>query len=278
MTLSKAEIDRFQRDGLLILDIELAETLVDKAVEGVSELLTYSRSDVTFHSHGARIQDAWRFIPHVRQIALDERVVRALRDLFGRRPLPFQTLNFSIGTEQKAHSDTIHFNSRPRGYMAGVWVALEDVDVENGALIYYPGSHLLPQITMRDIGLPPDQNYYHEYENHIAALIAKQHLTPSHGVMKKGQILVWHANLLHGGGPHLDKSRTRYSQVTHYFFEGCEYYTPMLSTETKVCWRNPEWITANAPYDDYQERLRRYANPTLLERVGRKLKKTFAGR
>jgi len=32
------------------------------------------------------------------------------------------------------------------------------------------------------------------------------------------------------------------SQVTHVFFEGCKYYTPMLSEGEEIRWRNPAWI------------------------------------
>jgi hypothetical protein len=46
---------------------------------------------------------------------------------------------------------------------------------------------------------------------------------------KKGQALIWAANLLHGGSAQKDLKRTRYSQVTHYYFKGCSYYTPLGS-------------------------------------------------
>lgn len=46
---------------------------------------------------------------------------------------------------------------------------------------------------------------------------------------RKGQALIWAANLLHGGERHLDPDRTRWSQVTHYYFEDCLYYTPLNS-------------------------------------------------
>jgi hypothetical protein len=35
--------------------------------------------------------------------------------------------------------------------------------------------------------------------------------------------------LWHGGDKHSDRNRTRHSQVTHYFFDGCSYYTPLHS-------------------------------------------------
>ena len=67
-----------------------------------------------------------------------------------------------------------------------------------------------------------------------------------YGLIKKGHALVWSANLLHGGSPANDPERTRKSQVTHYFFEGTRYYTPLMSkdltTEEGIFWRDPEWI------------------------------------
>jgi len=48
---------------------------------------------------------------------------------------------------------------------------------------------------------------------------------------RKGQALIWAANLLHGGSPQHDPKLTRWSQVTHYYFEDCVYYTPAFSDE-----------------------------------------------
>lgn len=48
--------------------------------------------------------------------------------------------------------------------------------------------------------------------------------------MKYGQTLIWAAALIHGGMPVKDKSSSRLSQVTHYFFEGADFYwVPRLS-------------------------------------------------
>ena len=274
MILSEADIESFHRNGYLILGFQFDDALVDRAVAGVSVMYERSGRD-TSYSHGERIQDAWRFEPHVRRIALDERVLQALRELFGREPLPFQTLNFPVGTEQKAHSDTIHFNSRPSGYLAGVWVALEDTDEENGALTYYPGSHLLSEVNMRAVGVTPLEEKYSAYENYIEQVIEVQRLSPGHGVMRKGQALIWHANLLHGGGSHTDENRTRHSQVTHYFFDGCQYYTPLLSAESRLHLRNPEWITANAPYRNFSDYRKERVPSSWMRRLRSRLKKTF---
>lgn len=241
MSLSQQQIDAFHRDGFLILDFKLENGLLDRVIAGVEKF--YDRTGISGRfAHGTRVQDAWRFDAAVRSIALDRRVLKALSQLFGRKPRPFQTLNFPVGTEQKIHSDTIHFNSQPSGFMAGTWVALEDVDENNGALVYYPGSHKLPEITMQDVGVPPSYAHYREYERFIQTLVEQKGLTAQRGILQKGQVLIWHANLLHGGGSHPDKSRTRHSQVTHYYFDGCRYFTPMQSTETEIRWRKPRWI------------------------------------
>ena len=47
--------------------------------------------------------------------------------------------------------------------------------------------------------------------------------------IKKGQAMVWAANLLHGGEKINTPGASRHSQVTHFYFEDCIYYTPRLS-------------------------------------------------
>ena len=156
-------------------------------------------------------------------------MLRTLRQLYGREPLPFQTINFRLGTEQRVHSDAVHFHTDPPTYMCGVWVALEEIDEGNGPLVYYPGSHKLPLVRAEDYAPEPGPHHYPAYEEHVQDLIDKSGLEPKYATLRKGQALIWAANLAHGGSPHRDKSRTRYSQVTHYFFEGCQYYMPMAS-------------------------------------------------
>ena len=93
-----------------------------------------------------------------------------------------------------------------------------------GPLIYYPGSHTLPILARADIG---GQGTYRDYEQQIAALIDAHGLQPEYGLLKRGQALIWTANLIHGGSPRRNPALTRRSQVTHYYFEDCAYHTPL---------------------------------------------------
>lgn len=238
--LSRAQIDQFHRDGYVIVDFGFSREDIESLKKALQPC--YNPEHLKAPTFGARIQDAWKFVREAHTLATNPNVLSALKQLYGRRPLPFQTLNFPVGTQQRTHSDTIHFNSLPPGFMAGVWVALEDIDDENGPLEYYPGSHLLPEISMQDAGLEASPQNYGAYEDVIAQHVEQSGIAPSYGLMPKGHALIWHANLLHGGSQQKDHRRTRHSQVTHYFFENCKYYTPMQSQPGKLAYRNPEWI------------------------------------
>jgi ectoine hydroxylase-related dioxygenase (phytanoyl-CoA dioxygenase family) len=239
--------EKYERDGYVILDLDdlgVSEEVLDGCVADVAGKYSpegpYLEDGVYYLE--TRVQDAWRISENIRALARNPKILELLEDLYGRRPLPFQTLNFSVGTQQATHSDTIHFNSMPAGYMCGVWVALEDVDMDNGPLVYYPGTHKLPELTMRDVGAEPKGEDYPKYERYIKEMIEREGMEPAYSTIRKGQGLVWASNLLHGGAPQRDLDRTRLSQVTHYFFEGCKYYTPMLTDGEDVTWRDPIWL------------------------------------
>jgi hypothetical protein len=244
--------EQFDRDGYLIVeDPGYPEAAIEGAPKDVEGLYTkmpeeYEDENKVFYTWH-RILDAWKISDNIKTIALNPRILGMLESLYGRKPLPFQTLNFPFGTQQKAHSDTIHFNSRPPGFMCGVWVAFEDIDMDNGPLFYYPGSHKLPEITMQDVGVDASHEYYEDYEQHIASVIEKHGLEPQYGLVKKGQAIIWSSNIIHGGAPQKDMDRSRHSQVTHFYFEGCKYYTPLLSKdpnkEDETFWRDPDWIS-----------------------------------
>jgi hypothetical protein len=180
-----------------------------------------------------RVQDAWRDNEAVRSLACNAGVIDLLSRLYGRRAWPFQTLNFPVGTQQHFHTDSVHFSSVPERFMCGVWVALEDIDEANGPLVYYPGSHRWPIYVNEHVGKNvtrmPKRPTQQLYEPMWRALVEAYGVKPQYFHARRGQALIWAANLLHGGAPHRDTARTRWSQVTHYFFEDCAYYTPMLS-------------------------------------------------
>ncbi|MGW8202133.1 phytanoyl-CoA dioxygenase family protein [Sphingomonas bisphenolicum] len=180
-----------------------------------------------------RIQDAWQQDEDVRAIACNTQMIDLLSKLYGRPAFPFQTLNFPVGTQQHMHSDSIHFSSLPERFMCGVWLAMEDIGPESGPLIYYPGSHKWPIVSNEMLQISrenePRNAPQAPYEPIWRSLIEQAGIEGETFHARKGQALIWLANLLHGGSTRTDLRRTRWSQVTHYYFEGCTYYTPAYS-------------------------------------------------
>lgn len=213
----------FARDGYLILDLPLQE--MNALVETIKQTLDVQLQQTR------RIQDAWKTIPAVRELASAPSILSLLRTLYEREPIPFQTLNFRIGTEQPTHSDALHFHTFPQRFMCGAWVALEDVDENNGPLSVYPGSHRFPVWELHDFGLEnlKAEEAHHLYEDAIAKMVEGLGLQKKTLPLKKGQVILWAANLLHRGEPIRDPSRTRWTQVTHITFDGCALYTPHRS-------------------------------------------------
>lgn len=226
--------EHFRAYGYAVVDTDLPHALLDQAVNK----LTWEYPNF---NKGYRVQDAWKDVEEVKRIALHQSLLDVLASLYGRKPRAFQTLNFAQGTEQPMHQDTIHFQSEPEGWMCAIWVALEDVTVRNGPLAFYKGSNKMKAFTMADFQLQPSADDYPKYEE----FLLKQNfdgMPLELGILRKGQALIWDANLVHGGWRRLDKESTRFSQVTHFFFEGTKYYTPMLSHGKKKTYRDPEWV------------------------------------
>lgn len=228
----------------------------------------------------SRIQDAWWVSKPVKQLAANERMLGLLELLYGRKAIPFQTLNFVRGTEQATHSDAIHFSSLPSRYMCGVWVALEDITERNGPLNYYPGSHQLPELRLEEFGVwAPDNEvgvgpHYPRYEDYVRAVITARRLPQKRLTCRQGTALIWASNLLHGGCPILQPGTTRLSQVTHYYFERCLYYTPILSNAVlgEYCLKDLLDVRTGKPLKQTinGEEIDVYALPSGRHRVTRK--------
>lgn len=239
----KAYIDDYRKYGYVLVDDAIAdEKLASRAISDAQNQLGRGNN---------RLQDGWRQSEAILSIATNELILDVLRVLYGREPIPFQTLNFIRGTEQKTHSDVIHFSSLPTGFMCGVWTALEDVTVTQGPLHYYPGSHILPEFDYHDLGLMeelvyPENPYlgepnwdnprtvekYKYYEEIVERLMLEHGFHRTALELKRGQSLIWASNLFHGGNPILESATTRKSQVTHFHFEGTIPWTPMFSNAT----------------------------------------------
>lgn len=216
----------FNKNGFLILEKYISHDVVNQINSEIEDGV--NKQELKF-TYGSKIMFAIHKIDVLNQIGINKNLNDFLSSLIGGKVKLFQSINFINGSQQKTHSDSIHMTTFPLGGLLGVWVALEDISLDNGPLHYYPGSQKLPYYLNSDYKnegnafLIGDKDYT-EYEQMIAQKLVENKLEKEVFLAKKGDILVWHANLFHGGEPHINKSKTRKSVVFHYYLEECIRY------------------------------------------------------
>jgi len=223
---TKESILSFEEQGFAILTEYLSSAEVKIINDEIDNLL---RSKKIHFGHGNKIMFAIHKSETLRSFGTDPKLIELLSALLGGPTALFQSINFMMGSEQHTHSDSIHMTTYPLGGLLGAWIALEDIEEDNGPLHYYPGSHKLPYYLNSDYDnegsyfLLGDKNYT-EYEKMLEEKVIEHKIEKKIFKAKKGDLLIWHANLLHGGEPHSNKSKTRKSMVFHYFNTDCVCY------------------------------------------------------
>ena len=232
---------QFHEKGYVVLDLELTDDFLKHVIDEMYAAVT--RDNVTkqaefyTYSDSPRIFEEWRNSDAIRELCLNKKLIDTLEFLYAKEALPFSTINFIKGSNQPLHSDAIHFHTIPQLWMSGVWVALEDTTLENGTLNIVPGSHRWPVFDYDSLKLPhPDtmkdgeKENYRIYEEFVRKLVDANHAQIVPVPLRKGQALIWAANLLHGGMQIVDENSTRLTQAIHYFYKDCtKYYHPMFS-------------------------------------------------
>jgi phytanoyl-CoA hydroxylase len=158
-----------------------------------------------------------------RRLSLSKVVCTFLQHAFQDSPVVLQSLTFWRGSEQPVHLDYPYVCTQTKlPHLAASWTPLEDIYADSGPLAYYPGSHkhgIVPpfdwgggSITMQKDSVKTPMDFAQYLGDHIAKLnLKKQTFLP-----KKGDVLIWHGNVLHEGTAVTNRSRTRRSYVTHY--------------------------------------------------------------
>jgi ectoine hydroxylase len=225
------KIKHFINHGYLILEGFYPKSDTDALNHEVDELLKAGKAG--FNYTGRKIFNFFETSPLANErFFRNPEMLQLLSYLLGKKVIPFQTLNFTVGSEQRAHSDSIHMMTEPQGYLIATWTALEDCTPENGPLFYYPDSHRLPYVTTEhypsgNTAFTIGEYSNRRYEDKIEEIVQEKQLNKQLFLAKRGDVLIWHANLLHGGSPILKEGATRQSMVCHYYAEDVICYHEM---------------------------------------------------
>lgn len=157
-------------------------------------------------------------------LLFDGRLMAILDRHFEKRTALNSTIFFHEGSQQCMHRDTPYFWSEPNGgKFVGVWFALEDANERNGKLEYITGGHKVQVDPVSFAANRPDvssRDLFGAFGEHIDTVCTEKGMRVVSPNISKGDVVIWHADLPHGGSKIEEAGATRYSVVAHYLPEG----------------------------------------------------------
>lgn len=216
----KTSLLHWSDNGYAVLNNLFSHDKIDEVNNEIDRLVDEEKAN--YRNNKTKIMFAIHQSETIKAIGENKQLVDILTMLMDKPVDLFQSINFRTGSQQRSHSDSIHMTTYPFGNIIACWVALEDITADSGPLHYYPGSHKLPYIMNKDFDNEGNRwtfgnKDYGDYENRIAAELNKHKLEKQVFLAKKGDVFIWHANLLHGGEPVTNPNSSRKSMVLHYY-------------------------------------------------------------
>ena len=247
ITETEAELCRhWAADGYVILDRAIEDPVLDDVWGAYDRAIASGRITPPAESAGEGDPHPGRTLnPHKKlaafcRILKHPALLRTIHLLMEREPRSLQTIASHKGSQQGLHSDSIHMTTYPLGYLTAAWIAFEDIGPDCGPLVYYPGSHRLPYVFSKDVGIAEDDlknhgyaPYQERYEPYIRRLVEEHGIEPRYFHAKKGDVLIWHANLIHGGSVRRDLTLSRRAAVCHFFVKNAFVYHDLAAARSR---------------------------------------------
>ena len=235
-------VQHWMQNGYVIMPGAVSESLVDRVVADMDRAYAGRMPMLRFEcheldeegliswqsgvqAHAAKAIDMHHFSPAAREMMFADGISEFLGLIFESKAFASQSLGFMRGSGQEGHQDSAYVPYTIPRQFAASWIALEDVTIGAGELFYYPGSHHFPDflyngrfksiVEAERCGFAVDRV---EVEQHVTSLqrrVKQMGLKKHVFEAKKGDVLIWHADLVHGGNP-VSCDTTRKSFVTHY--------------------------------------------------------------
>jgi Phytanoyl-CoA dioxygenase (PhyH) len=236
------------KDGFVVMKSVFSADQIAKYNEVVDRVRSQVDDGKDAQGFGDRIGQLHQKERDLLTLPASPQIQKFLTWAFNQKPVLMGSLQFQKGTQQEAHIDAIFFWPEPSYSIAGVWVALEDIQVDAGPLFYIPGSHKWPFYRSEDVVRDDPELAARRRaarEGRLSAeekgavvsalgnawtkkLIELESASPQKRepiCLKAGDVVVWHSLLAHGGSPRLDQTKSRRSAVFHYFGKRAKIFT-----------------------------------------------------
>ena len=232
-SVQKQYLEDFVEKGYVIFKHAVPEDIVDQILADAHGI--YDRpenyvlkgqgkyldpAELTKLNRGNRIIDLYAVSAAARDAIMTSPVADFLNLIFDEPPIAMQSLFFEYGSQQAIHQDTAYVVSGKPLSLAASWIALEDVTAGSGELIYYPGSHRFQHFLFSDAhkSWVQDRDGQEQHKTFLKSLHQQASdlgIKKDSFIAQKGDVLIWHADLAHGGSK-IKNDMTRRSLVAHY--------------------------------------------------------------
>lgn len=180
--------------------------------------ILFAASETEIRDHSYKLNDLYLASERIRHAVLDERLNKILSALmYAGTPMICSSLYFEKGSQQRKHFDTFFMPPLIKNRMLATWIALEDVTESSGPLGYYPASHKIEPYVFRNGRYNLVASERDDCYRYIDTQLQQREIAVEYFMAKKGDLFIWHPQLLHGGNAIKDAQSTRRSLVTHYF-------------------------------------------------------------
>jgi phytanoyl-CoA hydroxylase len=235
-------LTKLWRDGYVVFPSGLSDDFFDATINECGRMWDYRPEDVLAASNdlnggrpmslalfppafspgpGCRMLDAHsrsRFFIDLISMPVLHRFIDLLLE---EKCVATQSLYFSHGSMQPLHRDPWYVVTTPVWTLYAAWIALEDIAPESGPLTVVPGSHRLayaPLNTGDIIFHDPHatESTRNDHTKDMFAQMEKRGLAVKPFLATRGEVLVWHGSLVHGGSRVEAPARSRQSFVVHF--------------------------------------------------------------
>jgi len=165
-------------------------------------------------------------IPEIRDLCLYPPLMAKLEHLIGEPMVMNLNLTGWRTTQRDWHQDDYLNPDHVRGHYLACWMALGEVDEECGPFQFVPASHRWPHVKNSKIRalLPAEVRDDRSWPIHSERLLTpffEAELARGDNPIRsftasKGDVLIWHARLLHRGTVARDPKRERRALICHY--------------------------------------------------------------
>jgi phytanoyl-CoA hydroxylase len=221
----------YELDGYVVIQGLIDKSLADSCVQSLEQ---FKRSRTYYFSQSRHIwensngltedgflkesiQSPSKLFLHpnlqksVIKIISDRNISKYLTELTAHRSfVRWQDMLFDRSTGTVDHADEWYLNTYPSGGLVGVWIALEDIDERAGRFFVAPRNQLY-QLPKYD-----DMEDHQNYIKTVQQAIVQKNIVRHAPALRKGDVLFWAADTIHGSYSQREKGYSRKSITVHY--------------------------------------------------------------